>query len=119
LPRVADLVRTQVRNRANQRYEYCQLPEHAIRYPFHIEHIIARKHAGSSDLDNLAWACIFCNTFKGSDIASLDPESGKLAPLYHPREQLWADHFDMLEGVIVGKTPTGRATATLLQVQQL
>jgi len=92
------------------------LPEHAIRYPFHIEHIIARKHGGSSDLDNLAWACIFCNTFKGSDIASLDPESRMLAPLYHPREQAWGDHFDMIEGVIVGKTSTRRATATLLQV---
>jgi hypothetical protein len=92
------------------------LPEHAIRYPFHVEHVIARKHGGSSSLDNLAWACIFCNVFKGSDIASLDPDSGKLAALFNPRQQIWEGHFDMTDGVVTGKTPSGRATVMLLQI---
>lgn len=39
--------------------------------PFHIEHIIARKHGGATDEENLALACPHCNGYKGTDIATL------------------------------------------------
>jgi hypothetical protein len=77
----AVIVREQVRQRADARCEYCRKPEAASTYPHHVEHIIARKHGGSSDLENLAWACFQCNVSKGSDIASYDIETRELT---HP-----------------------------------
>ena len=82
--------------------------------PFHIDHIIARKHGGSSLRSNLAYACFHCNTHKGSNIASLDPASGCLTPLYHPRTDRWTQHFAWQGAFIDGLTPTGRATIQTL-----
>jgi len=55
---------------------------------------------------------------KGSDIASLDAETGALTPLYHPRQQQWVSHFqlDRSTGEISGLTPTGRVRVALLQM---
>jgi len=61
------------------------------------DHIIAKKHGGETALGNLANACFDCNRFKGSDIASLDPLTQDLVPLYNPRVALWRDHFVLKE----------------------
>ena len=34
-----------------------------------------------------------CNRRKGSDIASIDPETGQLTPLFHPRVDRWDDQY--------------------------
>ena len=60
---------------------------------FHVEHIVARKHGGSDDENNLAWSCIFCNLYKGPNLASLDPDTGELTRLFNPRQDRWEDHF--------------------------
>ena len=53
--------REAVPQRAGRRCEYCRLPDSAMDpADFHVEHIIARKHGGSDNEDNLAWACTFC-----------------------------------------------------------
>jgi HNH endonuclease len=44
-------------------------------YPHEADHVIAEKHGGATSADNLAWACFYCNRFKGSDLASVDPTS--------------------------------------------
>lgn len=116
MARVSTALRPSVRDRANRRCEYCRLPDEFAEYPFHIEHILSRKHGGLSDLDNLAWACIFCNGFKGSDIGARDPQTGILTELFNPRSQVWVDHFEMINAEITGKTPTGRATVFLLRM---
>ena len=82
--------------------------------PFHIDHIIARKHGGSSLRSNLAYACFHCNTHKGSNIASLDPATGHLTPLYHPRSDRWMQHFAWQGVLLDGLTPAGRATIQTL-----
>ena len=74
------------------------------------------KHGGKTSPENLALACFDCNRFKGSDIASLDPATGKLVALFNPRKQQWTDHFELLEGVIVPLTPVGRVTEKLLRL---
>jgi hypothetical protein len=57
-----------------------------------------------------------CNRRKGSDIGSLDPVSGTLVPLFHPRIQTWSEHFQ-LDGVrIIGLTAEGRTTVAFLQL---
>jgi HNH endonuclease len=112
---LADL-RRQVRLRAGMRCEYCLLAEEHAFFPFEIDHIIAEKHGGQTTSENLTLACFDCNRFKGSDIASLDPASGELMPLFNPRTQEWRDHFRSEGGVIVARTSVGRATEQLLRL---
>lgn len=111
----AELIR-RVRERARHRCEYCQLPQAADERVFEIDHVIARKHGGRSDVENLALSCFRCNSFKGSDIASLDPESEKLTPLFNPRSQAWTRHFQWDGPWLVGRTAAGRVTVFLLQI---
>jgi hypothetical protein len=109
-------IREFVRQRAGNRCEYCLLPEEADEWPFHIEHVIATQHGGSDELDNLSWSCSRCNLHKGPNIASLDPHSGRLVRLFHPRTQEWNEHFVLQQGEIIGLTPIGRVTAQLLNM---
>ena len=71
----------EVRRRAGYRCEYCRLPQVAFRRSFHIEHIVARQHGGSKQLDNLALACWNCNLKKGPNLAGVDPGTGQTAAL--------------------------------------
>jgi hypothetical protein len=82
----------------------------------HVEHVLPRKHGGGDDLDNLALACIDCNLHKGSNVAGYDPETRQLTELFHPRRQLWHEHFERRGPAIVGRTPVGRATIEVLQL---
>lgn len=67
-------------------------------------------------LDNLALSCTVCNRRKGSDISSIDPETGDLVALFNPRTQQWLEHFN-LDGVyLVGLTDVGRTTVEFLQL---
>lgn len=116
MSRVPSKLREQVRRRAGQRCEYCRKPEDISAYSHQVEHVIAIKHDGPSTLDNLAWACFQCNNNKGSDIASYDKETNTLAPLYNPRQDRWDDHFTLDNAVMVGKTPIGRVTIRILQM---
>lgn len=109
-------VRQQVRERADARCEYCRLPQHAVDLTFHVEHIIARQHGGSDDPANLCLACDRCNLNKGPNLTSIDPESGAVVPLYHPRRDAWSDHFEIVDADILGRTAVGRATVRLLQM---
>ncbi|QDT71141.1 HNH endonuclease [Lacipirellula limnantheis] len=111
---MAKEVREFVRTRATGRCEYCRLPEAVDEWPFHVEHIVSRQHGGDSEIENLCWACSRCNLNKGPNLGSIDPTSGDPVLLYHPRKQLWSEHFLMDDGRIVGITAIGRATARLL-----
>src|SRR5262245_4598150 len=51
---------------------------------FECEHIVDEKHGGATAADNLAFAYPFCNRFKGTDLGSLDPDTGQLTPFFHP-----------------------------------
>ena len=111
----ADLRRL-VRQRAALRCEYCLLAEEDAYFPHEADHVIAVKHGGPTAPENLALACLDCNRFKGSDLASLDPETGTLTPLFNPRSDDWAAHFSAANGLVVGKTAVARTTLALLRV---
>ena len=81
---------------------------------FHVDHIISLKHGGSEELENLAYACPFCNVNKGADIAALS-YSGELMSLFHPRLDVWEDYFRMNGAVIEPLSPRGEAKARLLR----
>jgi len=83
---------------------------------FHVEHIVSRQHGGNDDPAGLALACDRCNAYKGPNITGIDPETGTLTALFHPRTDMWSDHFEMFEGHVIGVTPIGRATARLLNM---
>jgi hypothetical protein len=110
-------MRTFVRQRAGNKCEYCQLrQEDSLLASLHVEHIIPRKHGGADGEENLALACIDCNLHKGPNLTGIDPESGEIVELFHPRRQAWSDHFDWTGIHIVGKTATGRATVRVLSI---
>jgi 5-methylcytosine-specific restriction endonuclease McrA len=110
-------LRRLVRLRAGGACEYCGLlQEHSPLAALHIEHIIPRTHGGTDDPDNLAAACIDCNLAKGSNLAGLDPATGEITKLFHPRTQRWNDHFKWQGAYLMGKTPVGRATIVVLQM---
>lgn len=116
MTRIPDALRQQVRQRAGDRCEYCRLHIDDAFFAHETDHIIAQKHGGQTDEPNLCLSCFDCNRHKGSDIASLDPDTGQLARLFNPRREPWQEHF-ALEGVeIVGLTPIGRATVRLLHM---
>lgn len=109
-------IRQAVAARANFVCEYCLIAEADAYFRFQVEHIISRKHGGASELENLALACVFCNRHKGSDIASLKPETGDLVRLYNPRTMRWREHFRLKEVVIEPLTEIGEATIRILQM---
>jgi hypothetical protein len=112
----ADLRRL-VRARAGDCCEYCLVPEWMTFAAHWIDHIVAEKHGGRTQADNLANCCVLCNQRKGSDLSSIDPETGELAELFHPRRHCWTDHFRLLaDGRVEPLTPAGRVTVRLLQL---
>ena len=107
-----------VRDRAQQRCEYCQMPQPCDVQPFQLDHIRAQKHSGPNLVSNLAWSCLPCNTFKGPNVAGYDPESDSLQPLFNPRRDDWSEHFQWDGPLMVGLTPVGRTTIEVLRINQ-
>jgi hypothetical protein len=111
-------LRRLVRARSGERCEYCLIPEPLTLAPHWVDHIVAEKHGGHTEEDNLALSCVLCNQHKGSDLTSIDPESGKITPLFHPRRDRWLDHFLLVGARIDPLTAIGRVTVRLLQLNQ-
>lgn len=105
-------------NRANRRCEYCHLPAMYSEFHFEIDHVIAIKHAGGDSLENLCLACFYCNSYKGSNLAGIDPSSGDVVPLFKPRQQNWRRHFRWEGPELVGRTRAGRATIEVLRINE-
>jgi len=108
-------LRRAVCERARGCCEYCLLHEEDAFFPHEPDHVVAAKHGGLTAADNLALACLECNRHKGSDLSSIDPVTGALTPLFDPRAQSWCEHFEAVDGTILGKNPVGRVTAALLR----
>lgn len=113
---VPTALRREVVERAGNRCEYCLLAAEVAFYPHEVDHIVAEKHGGATDIDNLAFACWRCNRHKGSDLSSFDPLTRQLSPLFNPRTQVWSEHFSYEREKIVGLTPEGRTTVNLLRL---
>jgi len=101
----------EVGSRSGGRCEYCLMPQvvHVLTFP--IDHVIARQHGGETVDSNLALSCTRCNSYKGPNIAGLDPATSELTRLFHPRTDTWDDHFQFIGPRIEGSTPIGRTTA--------
>lgn len=112
--------RRAVRARAGETCEYCRSQERFSPQAFSVEHIIPIASGGFDSLGNLALACQGCNNHKYTRISALDPATGELAPLFHPRRDRWRDHFIWNHDftLLVGLTPSGRATVDALRLNR-
>jgi hypothetical protein len=112
---IGDALRLLVANRAGWRCEYCRLRDLDSYFSHQFDHIISSKHGGQSIFANLAYTCVRCNVFKGTDVGSINPQNGKLVAFFNPRRERWASHFVLRGAVIEPLTAEGAATARVLQ----
>lgn len=112
------LLKERVWQRAKGLCEYCHVPHAFDPVPYHIDHIIAQKHGGPTDAENLSLACFGCNNQKQSDIAGIDPDGSPDDPvrLFHPRKDSWHEHFEWEGPILRAKTPIGRVTLYVLGI---
>jgi hypothetical protein len=116
MPRVPASLRDVVRRRANDTGEYCQMSQALYLAPFQADHIIAEMHRGKTVPSNLCWTCYHCNLHKGPNLGGVDPMSGKKQWLFNPRRMKWSRHFRWVGPILVGRTPTGRTTVEVLNI---
>ena len=104
-----------VAGRGRHRCEYCRAPEAVFNFPFEVEHVTPCAHGGENDHSNPALACRACNLNKLDHLCGRDEVTGLDVPLFNPRQDVCADHFQVNQsGTVVGLTPVGRATVARL-----
>jgi hypothetical protein len=113
---IPDAIRAAVARRANRCCEYCLIREEDTGFPHQVDHIVSRKHGGTSRLENLALACVPCNRHKGTDVASIAPQTGMIVRLFHPRLDRWEDHFRLNGEIVAPLSEVGAATIRLLKL---
>jgi hypothetical protein len=118
--KIPKAIRRLVRERANGRCEYCQHPDEYDPSPFACDHVIPFVSGAGDTLSELAWACAGCNNHKYIKTHALDPQTGRLVPLFNPRRQKWSRHFTWSNDylMIVARTATGRATIEALHLNR-
>ncbi|MTJ53935.1 HNH endonuclease [Anabaena sp. UHCC 0253] len=118
--RVTSQQKKAVSERANGCCEYCRSQARFAMQPFSIEHILPRSQGGMTSLDNLALSCQGCNNHKYNKTEGIDQISGNVVSIYHPRQQQWNKHFAWNDDftLVIGLTPTGRATVETLQLNR-
>jgi hypothetical protein len=119
-PRVTERQKRALAQQAGGCCEYCRSQARFATDPFSAEHILPRSLSGPTTPENLAYSCQGCNNFKHAKIEGIDPGSGEIAPLFHPRRQRWRDHFvwNVDFTLIIGITPTGRSTVETLRLNR-
>jgi hypothetical protein len=102
----------------DHRCAYCHTPQANSGNPMLVDHLLPRSKGGATAFENLCLACYRCNLFKGSQVEAIDPLSGEITPLFHPRRDRWGEHFAWDEAGlrILGLTPIGRAAVTALHM---
>ncbi len=115
---ISQQLRREIRARAGGRCEYCLVLEALLLAGCEVDHVISRKHGGITELSNLALSCARCNRAKGTDIGSVHPGSGEFIRLFNPRLDRWDEHFVIDGARIVGLTPIGQVTVTLLRFNE-
>lgn len=109
-------LRRLVRARAHGLCEYCLIHESDFFFDAEIDHIISEKHGGMTIERNLAYACALCNRAKGTDLGSVNSDTGALIRFFNPRVDSWASHFELDQSTIIGKTEIARVTIRILQL---
>ncbi len=115
---VPDALRRHVAGRAYHVCEYCLIHQDDTFWGCQIDHIISRKHGGTNEAANLAWACAAGNNSKGSNLGTLTGPRSELTRLFHPRMDRWAACFQLQDIRINPASPIGESTVKLLQINE-
>ncbi len=97
-------------SRFSARCAYCLSPEQMMGVAFEIDHIIPSSAGGRAKFDNLCLSCPTCNRHKAKRLSARDPLSRRIVTLFHPRRDIWSDHFAWSadRARILGLTPKVR-----------
>ncbi|MBI5387957.1 MAG: HNH endonuclease [Verrucomicrobia bacterium] len=119
-PYVPRGLRSEVSRLARGCCEYCLSQVDFSPAPFSVDHVVSVSNGGATELSNLALACEGCNGHKAAKTAAFDPVTGRRVPLFHPRQQHWADHFAWSDDdtMVIGLTAVGRATVEALRLNR-
>jgi hypothetical protein len=113
------VIERQVRQRGQNTCEYCRLEQEFQEATFHVDHIEPRTAGGATSLENLALACVSCSLRKAARIRHRDPRTGRNVRLFHPRRDVWNEHFVFTrQWQIRGRTAIGRATIVALAMNR-
>ena len=84
-----------------------------------MDHVIPARDGGPTTFENLSLACVSCSLRKGARTHAADPHSSRIVRIFNPRVQLFGDHFEARRsGLLVGRTPEGRATVIRLKMNR-
>jgi hypothetical protein len=86
---------------------------------FEIDHIVAQKHGGGNEIENLAYACPHCNQHKGTDIVTFVDNYNDVIRLFNPRIDDWHEHFETTKREVYSETKIGKATIKLLKINDV
>jgi HNH endonuclease len=113
-------LREEVKLRANKCCEYCKSQDKYSPTAFTIDHITPESLDGTSDFENLAYACFLCNRLKSNKLKSFDAITEKWIPLYNPRTEVWDEHFAWSEDAtnLLGITTIGRCMVKELKLNR-
>jgi hypothetical protein len=56
------------------------------------------------------------NTFEGPNIAGVDQETREVVRLFHPRQDIWEEHFAWDGSRLLGRTSVGQVTIAVLAI---
>lgn len=120
MKRISIALRERVRIRAHDLCEYCRSQVNLTGHDFTIDHITPDSEGGSNDFSNLCLCCFWCNNFKRASLHWLDARTGKEVRLFHPRLDIWEEHFrwSPTQTRIIGRTAIGRVTVIVLRLNR-
>jgi hypothetical protein len=115
---IPEKLRSQIEQSDRRRCCYCLTSEANSGIPMTFDHIQPQSKGGATTFENVCLACRSCNEYKSDTTEAVDPLTGELVPLFHPRNQQWSEHFAWsLDGTKVeGLTAIGRATVAALRM---
>jgi hypothetical protein len=113
---IPEKLKTQVRQFAGTRCEYCLISGRVSENPHEYDHIVAIQHSGQTVFENICLACFECNRQKGPNLCSIDTETGDVVRLFDPRHQSWKEHFELQDATIIPLTAIGRVTVRVLDL---
>jgi len=108
-------IRQKVQERAGYACEYCGVTEVDAGGELTVDHFRPQSRGGGNDLDNLIYACVGCNQFKGD----YWPEEVAAPKLWNPREESGSQHFlEMGAGILLGLTKIGEHSIERLRLNR-
>lgn len=104
------MVSQEIRERIRVLYHfscgYCRVTETESGGQLEIEHFCPQSHGGQDTLENLVYACVACNRFKGDYWPT--PEASIDLMLLHPRQDNLSAHIASIpDGRLIGLTKRG------------